>query len=173
MILLRVALALLVLGAVIPELSRYVAERRLYRASAMIRSILANPRVVPDPVGAVTWASAMAAGLAADLPGDWRPLNLAGTGLLIIRKPDAALARYLEGLALGERPELAVNAGRAWAGLGRDDLARAAFLRAGWVSPGVLVSLSAATRDAIEREVKDMEDRLAGGHLPAPPALPP
>ena len=173
MILLRVALALLVVGAVVPELSRYVAERRLYRATAVVRSVLLNPRSMPNPGGAVAWAASVAAGVARDLPGDWRPLNLVGTALLVTRQPGAALATYREAARLGERPEIVLNVGRAFASLGRPEEATAAFVRAAWVSPAMLASVPAATRAAVALALRDLEDKLAEGRLPAAPALPP
>ena len=111
--------------------------------------------------------------VAADLPGDWRPLNLAGAALLLGRQPEQALERYREALKLGERPEIDVNVGRAYASLGRDDHAMAAFLRAGWVSPAVLAWLPNATGEALRPALSALEQQLVEGRLSAPPALPP
>jgi tetratricopeptide (TPR) repeat protein len=173
MIALRVALALLVAGALLPELSRYAAERRLYEVSAVLQVVATRSRDVPNPSGAVMWAASTALALASDLPGDWRPLNVAGSALLLVRQADQALARYRQALELGERPEIDVNVGRAYARLGRDDHAASAFLRAGWVSPAVLSWLPDATRDALRAELAALEHALVNGRLLAPPALPP
>ena len=173
MTLVRLALALLVLAAALPEIPRYVAERRLYQASAMLRSVLARPHAVPNPGGVIAWAGSVAAGVAGDLPGDWRPLNVAGSALLLTRQPERALERYREALGRGERPEIDLNAGRAYASLGRHDLARAAFVRAGWISPAVLASLPGPTREAIGPELADLEVRLTRGQLAAVPAFAP
>lgn len=173
MILARLALALIILAAVVPELSRYTAERRLYQASTVLRSVFAQPRAMANPGAAVAWAASVAGDAAGDLPGDWRPLNLAGSALLLARQPDRALEKYREALALGERPEIDVNVGRAYASLGRNDRATAAFVRAGWVSPGVLTLLPPSVGDALRSELGRLEGELTSGRLTAPPALPP
>jgi tetratricopeptide (TPR) repeat protein len=171
-IVLRVALALVLVAALVPELSRYLAERQLYRASAVLRSVFAGPREPLESGGAVAWAASTAAAAAADLPGDWRPLNLAGSAWLLAGRADRALDRYRQALALGERPEIDVNVGRAHARLGRHDRAAAAFLRAGWVSPAVLSWLPIAPRDALRSELAALEQKLTAGRLAAPPPLP-
>jgi len=165
----RLALALLIAAAVVPEVSRYAAERQLYEASSLVRSLFARPHAVVNPAGALAWAASRATSIARDLPGDWRPLNLAGSAWLLARQPEQALARYREALALGERPEIEVNVGRAYASLGRGDRATAAFLRAGWVSPAVLASLPTPTRDALRSELRELEQKLTTGRLAAPP----
>jgi tetratricopeptide (TPR) repeat protein len=171
--LVRLALALIILAALTPELFRYAAERRLYQASTVVRLVFAGHPAIANPGGALEWATSVAGDAAGSLPGDWRPLNLAGSALLLARQPDRALERYREALALGERPEIDVNVGRAYASLGRHDEATAAFLRAGWVSPAVLASLPASTRDALQSELRRLERELTSGRLAAPPALPP
>jgi tetratricopeptide (TPR) repeat protein len=172
-ILARFVLALVILAAMVPELPRYAAERRLYHASTVLRAVFAQARAMADPGAAVAWAASVAGDAAGDLPGDWRPLNLAGSALLLGRQPDRALEKYREALALGERPEIDVNVGRAYASLGRNDLATAAFLRAGWVSPGVLASLPPSIGDALRSELSRLERELTSGRLAAPPPLPP
>jgi tetratricopeptide (TPR) repeat protein len=171
--LVRLALALIILVALTPELFRYAAERRLYYASTAVRLIFVRRAAIADPSGAFAWAASVAGDAAGSLPGDWRPLNLAGSALLLAGEPDRALERYREALALGERPEIDVNVGRAYASLGRNVQATAAFLRAGWISPGVLTSLPASTRDAVQSELRRLEQDLTSGRLAAPPALPP
>lgn len=173
MIVARLALALVILAAMVPEVSRYAAERRLYHASTVLRSVFAKPRAMANPGAAVAWAASVAGDAAGDLPGDWRPLNLAGSALLLSRQPDRALEKYREALALGERPEIDLNVGRAYASLGRNDQATAAFLRAGWVSPGVLASLPPSIGAALRSELSRLEQELTSGRLAAPPALPP
>lgn len=169
---LRVVVSLLIVAALVPELSRYAAERRLYQASAILRSAFARPRALPNAGGAVAWAASTAVAAAADLPGDWRPLNLAGSAWLLARQAERALDRYREALTLGERPEIDVNVGRAYASLGRHDRAAAAFLRAGWISPAVLSGLPIASRDAVRFEMATLEQKLKTGRLGAPPAPP-
>jgi len=164
-----VILAVLIVAALVPELSRYAAERRLYQASAILRSVFARPHELANSGGVVAWAASTASAVAADLPGDWRPLNLAGSAWLLARRADLALDRYREALALGERPEIDANVGRAYASLGRHDRAAAAFLRAGWISPAVLSSLPRPSRDALRSELAALEQKLLTGRLGAPP----
>ena len=168
----RVALALLIVAAIVPELFRYAAERRLYQASAVVRSVFSAPRGMPNPGNLVAWAISLASNVAADLPRDWRALNLEASALLIAREPERALGRYREALKLGERPEIDVNMGRAHASLGRHDLAAAAFLRAVWISPGLLSRLPSASREALRPQLAALEAELVNGRLAAPPAPP-
>ena len=172
MIAVRIGLALLVVLAVVPEVSRHAAERRLYHTSAMVRSVFAGSRERPEGGRVAAWAAANAAAAARDLPGDWRPLNLAGSAWLLAGHPEQALDRYREAMTLGERPEIDVNMGRAYARLGRQDRATTAFLRAGWISPAVLSWLPEAPRTALGSEIAELERRLRVGDLAAPPARP-
>ena len=169
----RVAISLLIVVALLPEFPRYAAERRLYQVSAVLQAVFTRPREVPDPGRVVAWAASTAVGASDSLPGDWRPLNLAGSAWLLARRPEEALDRYREALVLGERPEIVVNLGRAYASLGRDDQATAAFVRAAWVSPGVMATLPRTSQAAVRREVDALERSLASGRLAAPPVLPP
>jgi len=168
-----IILPVLIVAALVPELSRYAAERRLYQASAILRSVFARPHELANSGGVVAWVASTASAVAPDLPGDWRPLNLAGSAWLLARQADRALDKYREALALGERPEIDANVGRAYASLGRHDRAAAAFLRAGWISPAVLSSLPSAPRDALRSELAALEQKLLTGRLGAPPPVPP
>jgi tetratricopeptide (TPR) repeat protein len=168
----RIALALLVAAALLPELSRYGAERQLYEVSAVLQAVGSGARVVANPGGAVMWAVSRADDASSRLPGDWRPLLFAGSGLLLVRQVDQALDRYRRALELGERPEIDVNLGRAYARLGLDDRARAAFVRAAWISPALLDWLPLASRDALGAELSGLGRALVDGRLTAPPALP-
>jgi tetratricopeptide (TPR) repeat protein len=170
---LRVALAVLVAAALIPEFHRYAAERRLYGVSAVLQLVTTRPRGVPNPAGAVVWAASTAISPSAHIPGDWRPLTFAGSAFLLLGQPDQALDRYRQALELGERPEIDVNIGRAYARQGRSDRAAAAFLRAAWISPAVLAWLPNATGDAVRSELAALEHALIDGRLETPPALPP
>src|SRR5262245_57553559 len=102
------------------------------------------------------------------VPGDWRPLNLAGSAWLFAGRPERAVEIYRRALALGERPELDVNLARAYAALGRPDAARTALLRAAWISPAILEGFPAATQAALKPELEALERRLVGGTLVAP-----
>jgi hypothetical protein len=171
---LRAALAIVALAAaLVPELPRYAAERRLYQAGALIRLVVARPRAVSDPGRALEHVTMAAAAAARDLPGDPRPPMLEGAARLLARQPEQALARYRDAWALGERPEIAVNLGRAYALLGRPGDARAAYLRAGWASPAVLASLPPAVQALLHAELAEREANLRAGRLTAPPPLPP
>jgi hypothetical protein len=169
---LRVAAALLLLLAIVPELSRYAAERRLYRATAVTKTVAARPSEVPDPLRALAWAEAMASGTASDLPGDGRPFNIAGSAQLFSGAAGRALDTFRRGLALGERPELDLNVGRAYASLGRREPALAATLRGVWVSPGLLPLLPRGTQEVLRPALTALEEQLVSGALAAPPPLP-
>jgi len=169
---LRVVLALLIVAASWPELSRYAAERRLYEVSAVLQAVFRRPPEAAEAGRIVTWATAAALDASAALPGDWRSLNLAGSASLLAHRPDAALDRYRQALGLGERPEIVVNVGRAHLALGRADEARAAFVRALWVSPGLHPAVPRALQPAVDAEVGALERTLAAGRLRAPPPPP-
>jgi hypothetical protein len=169
----RIALALLVLVALLPELSRYGAERRLYEVTSVLQAVGSGSRGVPNPGVAAMWAISTAIDVSSRLPGDWRPLMLAGSGLLLIRQPDQALVRYRQALELGERPEIDFNVGRAYAGLGLENHASAAFVRATWISPALLLWLPRAKADSVSAELAKLQGALAEGRLAAPPSLPP
>jgi tetratricopeptide (TPR) repeat protein len=163
-----VALAL----ALVPEMGRYAAERTLYRVTAELRVAAIRGQAVGDAGEALGWSASAARGAAASLPGDWRPSNAEGAALLLAGRADDAAQAFRRGLALGERPEIDLNLGRAYAALGRLDEARAAVLRATWVSPAVLDAIGRDTRDRLLTEVDRLAEELSAGRLAAPPPLP-
>jgi hypothetical protein len=166
------ALVILMLGAALaPELPRYRAERQLRRTSAELLMLLARPQAVADPGRALAQVAEAAGQTSRALPGDWRPLSVAGAARLIGRQGEMALDLYRQALALGERPEIVVNVGRADALLGRPEAAQAAFRRAGWVSPAVLASLPEAIRGPIRAELEARERELRAGRMATPPPL--
>ena len=165
-------LILAMAAALLPEGPRYAAEHRLHRATATFQSLVAGPHAVPDLDRALAQIGSTALGAAPALPGDWRPINLAGSAFLLAHRPDRALDTYGKALELGERPELDLNLGRAYASLGRRERAVSAFLRAGWVSPAVLEGLPKEVREPLWLEIGRLEQRLVTGRLPGPPPLP-
>jgi hypothetical protein len=169
----RTGLAGLVLvAALAPEIARYRAERLLYRASAALRIVVTDPRQVPDRASALAWVTAAGRTAARSLPGDTRPLLVAGSGRLVAGDGPAALHEYRRALACGERPETDINLARVLAGLHEPDKAEQMLLRACWVGPAVFASLPAETRNAIERRARTLEAALATGRLAAPPPIP-
>jgi hypothetical protein len=163
---------LLLAAAVAPEVSRYAAERSLQRATAAVGLIAARPPAAPGAAPILEQAAVAAAGVADHLPGDWRPLQVAGAARLLAGQAEAALEHYRAALALGERPEVDVNMARALAALGRHEAARAALLRAAWISPGMLVVLPASSRPILAAALERLEGDLRAGRLPAPPPAP-
>ena len=155
-----------------PELPRYAAERRVGRATAAFRSLIVradDPSIADDLVA--VGQSALEA--AARLPGDPRPWILGGSAYLLTRQPEPALENYRAALATGERAEIDLNLGRAYALARRRESAEAAFLRAGWISPEILAALAEPVRKPLLAEIARLEDELRAGRLAAPPALPP
>lgn len=169
----RLAVVAVLVAAVLPEVSRWLATRRLYRATSALRIVLAGG--APDPAAALTWAEAEAAGAARDLPGDPAPLAAAGAARLIAKDPAGALRWYGRAMALGERAEIDLNIGRAL--MMQRDLhgAQVAFLRAGWLDPKLLAELPEVARKPLEAELDRLSGLLATGQLtaaPPPPTLP-
>ena len=107
------------------------------------------------------------------LPDDPRPWVLAGSSCLLTGQPERALELYREAFATGERAEIDLNLGRAYAMVNRADSAAAAQLRAGWISPEILASLPPAVKDPLLGEIARRSEDLRRGKLSEPPALPP
>lgn len=163
--------ALLLVLVVPPELRRYAAERELGRASSAVQALLATgpASVAPPVLDAIAERTAAAAGA---LPGDSRPLLAAGAADLLARRPERALERYRAALALGERAETDLNAGRAFALLDRRPDAFAAFVRTAWISPPLVFSMPVAAQPLVHAELTRLEAELRAGRLVAPPPLP-
>ena len=111
----------------------------------------------------------------AQLPGDPRPWVLAGSSGLVTGQPERALEFYREAFATGERAEIDLNLGRAYAhAAARPTAPPAALLRAGWISPEILEPL--CRRSAASRcwpRSRAWREELRQGRLAAPPPLPP
>ena len=168
---LSIAAAVVLAGLAAPELPRYSADRRVGRATAAFQESLDAPR------GAETSRRILAAGelaLAATsaLPGDPRPWMVAAASNLLTGQAERALEFYREAFATGERSEIDLNLGRAYAGLARQDAAGAAFLRAGWISPELLAALPETQRAPLLEQIARLSAALAQGRLEAPPPLP-
>lgn len=169
---LRVFLVVGVLVALVaPELPRYAAERRVGYATAAFRSLLERARDA-ETATSVVRIGQIALSTTADLPGDPRPWIIAGSAFLVTGQPERALENYREAFATGERAEIDLNLGRAYALAKRPESADAALLRAGWVSPEILGTLPAATKDPLLLRIDRLAEELATGHLAAPPPLP-
>lgn len=170
--LLRALFVLGVLAALFaPEIPRYAAERRLGFATGAFRGLLGRTDD-PETARNILDLGAMALSTAGSLPGDPRPWVLAGSAFLVTSQPEPALENYREALSTGERAEIDLNLGRALAMSKRADDARAALLRAGWISPEILASLPPAAKEPILLEIERLSWQLRRGRLDAPPRLP-
>lgn len=165
----RIVVALvLLLGVGIPELARYRAERELRRL--ITAATLATSGRLPAPTaGAVLrGASEKLADLAGKMPGDARPRMYAGSAAMLAHSPYRAVELYFDALACGERGEIDLNLGLAFAAL-EDSRAEPMFLRAVWVSPGLRKSVPAAYRERVRQE---LARRSRPGRVIDPPGLP-
>jgi O-antigen ligase len=167
-----VAVAMLLVAAIVPELSRYAAERRLAEVTATLQGIVASGRVVPQARPQLETLAAIASATAAADPSDTRGLVAAGTAMLVAGDTTAAEEWYRAALARGERAEIDLNLARALALAGRQQHAEAALRRAVWVSPALIGTLPTGERPRLRSELAALEDRLRRGELDAPPALP-
>jgi tetratricopeptide (TPR) repeat protein len=157
--------------ALVPELNRYRGEHRLYRTTALFESMLKGQAA--ENRGAVfELAAASATDAAENLPGDSRPLIVAGSLRLFAHQPAEALALYRKALAVGERAEIDLNLGRAYEMLGNHPSASAAILRAAWVSPAIISALPDNLQAPLQSAIAQDEDLLRHHRLSAPPALP-
>lgn len=156
----------------LPEVARYVSERRLARATAVFRVLLNRAREVSDPQSALDRVTEMATQAAQGLSGDSRAWILAGSTRLVAGNPKRALDFYGEALARGERAEIDLNLGRAYAVLAQPGKAGAAFLRAGWISPAILSALPEPSPERFRARIAELEAQLRAGRLESPPGLP-
>ena len=158
--------------ALAPELPRYVAERMLRPATDSLRYLVSHPGEVSEPRGALDRIQEMALAAAPGLPGDSRPLVLAGSCRLVGADIAGALEFYRRALDLGERPEIDLNAGRAYESNGETAKAAAAFLRAVWISPALAPALLPDVKIRALSEYERLEAELRAGRLASPPPLP-
>jgi hypothetical protein len=171
--LLRAAAVAVLLAALCwPEFSRYAAERRVGYATTAFRALM-DRSSDPETAQNILGVGQLALTTTGSLPDDPRPWVLAGSSYLVTGQPERALEFYREAFATGERAEIDLNVGRAYAMLRRADSAAAAQLRAGWISPEILESLPPAARDPLIAEIARLSDELRQGRLAAPPPLPP
>ncbi|MGH9365874.1 MAG: O-antigen ligase family protein, partial [Thermoanaerobaculia bacterium] len=165
-------LTLLLVWAFSPEIPRYRAERSLRLGSRALGFLLAHPADVADPPEALERILRLAIDAANDLPRDPRPRLLAGSARLVSGQPERALEHYRDALAAGEKAETDLNMARAYEALGRGEEARAAYLRAVWVSPALLPLLLPDVAEPLRAEVERLETELKAGRLKTPPARP-
>jgi len=171
----RFALGVVLMAAlawlVLPEFARYTADRRVGWATNAFRALLDR---AGDPETARNLAAVgeIALGAAANLPGDPRPWVLAGSSCLVTGRPERALDDYREAFASGERAEIDLTLGRAYGMIHREDASRAAYVRAGWISPEIVSTLPPEVREPTLREISRLAAALSSGALDAPPPLP-
>ena len=168
---LRLAAVAALVGLVAAEIPRYRAERRIGLATAAFRSLVDRLNQ-PDAATELLRVGRVALASTPDLPGDPRPYMISGSAFLVTGQPQPALDSYREAFATGERAEIDLNLGRAYALARRTESADAALLRAGWISPEILASLSPEVRDPLVGRVAQLSRDLAAGRLSAPPPLP-
>ena len=156
-----------------PEIPRYSAERRVGWATAAFQQLLESSQPQgPDTGRQLQAVGQMALSTTTALPGDPRPWMIGASSFLVTGQPQRALDFYRAALGTGERSEIDLNLGRAYAGLNRLDAADAALLRAGWISPEILGSIAQPGRDALLVKIADLDADLRAGRLAAPPPLP-
>ncbi len=167
------AVLLVALGAAAwPEFPRYRAERKLRAAQGAFRFILTRTSEVADPPAALGRITEVALDAMRALPGDPRPIVLAGGMRLAAGQGDRAIGLYRSALASGERAEIDLNLGRACDAVGHREEADAWFLRGGWVSPPLLATLLPDVAGPVAARVAGLEADLKAGRLKAPPPLP-
>lgn len=116
----RIALAMLALLLLLPEIPRYAGERALLRARGSRNA---------DAVRTY--------------PGDTRPLVAAATASYAARDYARAAELFERANAMGERPEIDVNLALAYAHLGQRDRASALLARGVALAPALQKELEA------------------------------
>jgi hypothetical protein len=76
------------------------------------------------------------------------------------------------GIGIGERAEVDLNLGRAYALAGNQQAASAAVLRAVWVSPALISALPEQVQTPLKAALAENARRLGSHRLAAPPPLP-
>lgn len=167
-----IAFVLALAALLAPEFPRYAAERRVGFATAAFQSLLEKSGE-PEAGRRILAVGELALSTTAALPGDPRPWMLGASSFLVTGQPDRALEYYRSALGTGERAEIDLNLGRAYASLARKESADAAFLRAGWVNPEILAALPEDLKGPLLARVAALSEQLRQGRLDAPPPLPP
>ena len=167
-----VLLAGVLAWALAPEIARYRAERMLRPATDALRYLVSHPTEISDPRGALDHIQEIALSAAAGLPGDSRPLVLAGSCRLVGADAAGALEFYRKATDLGERAEIDLNMGRAYEARGDTEKASAAFLRAVWISPALFPALLPDVQPVLRERSRELRRLLRSGKLSAPPPLP-
>lgn len=163
--------ASLLLAILAPEVSRYRAERELRRLTSVVMAAASGRVASSAVVPRFRDASAKLAVLARAMPGDPRPRMFAGSASLLGRDTDRAIALYLDALRCGERGEIDLNLGRAFAAAG-DGRAAAMFTRAVWISPKLIESVPASHRGRVREELAARTTQEGVSEPPPLPVLP-
>ncbi|MGO9453009.1 MAG: hypothetical protein ACLQDV_18525 [Candidatus Binataceae bacterium] len=163
---------LMLVLALVPEFNRYEGEHHLYRGTSLFQSML--HKHVAENQGAAVFEQAVASANAATeaLPGDSRPLILAGSLRLFAHQPTEALAIYRKAFELGERPEIDLNLGFAFEMDGNRPSASASILRAAWISPAIILALPESLKAPLQAAIAHDAELLRQRRLGAPPPLP-
>jgi tetratricopeptide (TPR) repeat protein len=165
------ALAVVLVVLLWPELLRYRDERRLWTLTTAFQALALRGAAAPAGDRALADIASSADALAAAQPSDPRPIMLAGAARLVARDAAGALERYRAALARGERAEIDLALARCHLGLHDLESAQAALVRAAWVSPALAYTLPKDARRSLLREVKLLARRLRDGRLTASPQL--
>lgn len=169
----RAFLLLVILAALLaPEPARYRAERLVRAATDALRLVITHPGEVADPPKALDGIALAADSCVRSLPGDPRPLLLEGSARLVRGEPERAAAAYRLAFGDGERAEIDLNLARAYEGLGREADARAAYVRAAWISPMLLRAMLPDSAALARAEVARLDQELKAGRLTGPPPMP-
>jgi hypothetical protein len=165
----RALCAFAVLAALLtPEWTRYRAERELRRQTAIVRAAVSGQVAPAAARPLLLRASALLAATSRAMPGDARPRMVAGSAALAGSNAAGAIPLYVDALRCGERGEVDLNLGRAFAAAG-DARAEAMFVRAVWISPKLLDSVPLPHRARVRDEVAR---RSAPEGVTEPPPLP-
>ena len=168
----RIVLALILLVvALAPEVTRYRAERELRRLTSVAMLAASGRLPMPTAGALLSDVSRKLEQLAQSMPGDSRPRIYAGSAALVLQDRERAVALYLDALECGERGETVVNLGRALASM-EDSRAEPLFVRAVWVSPGLIDSVPEAYRERVRREIVRRSTSAAVAEPPRLPVLP-
>lgn len=162
----RVAAALAIAIAVLPEMSRYAAERALQTVTSAIHEAYASRERRAVILEAVVPSAAT---LAASRRDDYRPWLLLGSALLLGGRADEARRAYERSIACEERAETLLDLGRAHAMLDHRPEALGMFVRSAWINAALVEEMPAAAQPLVRQQLAAAESALREGRLLLPP----
>jgi cytochrome c-type biogenesis protein CcmH/NrfG len=171
----RLMAMLAIFAAMLPEVPRYSRERVILGLQSTIDTLLQLPPADARRELLLVRLASDAETIARANAGDFRVWLMAGSLHLLAGDARRASATYERALHCEERGETMLDLGRAYARLDDRPRAFAAFVRAAWINPWLLLQMPQAAQPLVRQQMDRDEELLREGRLasaPSPPATP-